>query len=58
MKIYAVLGTAPAHMGKCIVEAKVDTVLHSFVASRGDKPTPLDALITIMQSKVEPCKST
>lgn len=59
MKVYCVIGTAPAHMGKSIVEAGITTVLHSFVATKGDKPIPLDELSEIMYQKVEqPCKST
>ena len=59
MKVYAVVGTAPAHMGKCIVEAQIETVLTSFVAYRGDKPIPMEVLTEVMKSKVEvPCEST
>ena len=57
MKIYAVVGTAPAHMGKCIVEAGVVTVLHSFAALKGNKPVPLPELSEIMRKKVDQCKS-
>lgn len=52
MIIYAVIGTAPAHMGKCVVEANVKHILHSFVATRGDKPVMLDDLGVIMHKKV------
>jgi len=52
MIIFAVIGTAPAHMGLGVVEAGVKTILQSFVATRGDKPVPLDELSQIMYKKV------
>jgi hypothetical protein len=51
MKIYAVLGTAPAHFGKPLIEAEVTGVLATF--AERESSVMIEELVQIMFSKVE-----